>query len=87
MEKILEKLAEQLLRFDEASLTNLREKYRLRIEQFDGTKDWEKAVVIYCMINAISLKNTLFNENMLKRKKGKEKPPLPPGRPRLKRVK
>ncbi len=87
MEKILEKLAEQLLAFDEASLANLREKYRLRIEQFDGTKDWEKAVIVYCMINAISLKNTLFNENMLKKKKGKEKPSSSPGRPRLKRVK
>jgi hypothetical protein len=87
MEKVLEKLAEQLLAFDEASLANLREKYRLRIEQFDGTKDWEKAVIVYCMINAISLKNTLFNENMLKKKKGKEKPSPSPGRPRLKRVK
>lgn len=87
MEKVLEKLAEQLLAYDEASLANLREKYRLRIEQFDGTKDWEKAVVVYCMINAISLKNTLFNENMLKRKKGREKPSPPSGRPRLKRIK
>ncbi len=87
MEKALGRLAEQLLAFDEASLANLREKYRSRIEQFDGTKDWEKAVVIYCMINAISLKNTLFNENMLKRKRGKDKPFPPSGRPRLKRVK
>jgi hypothetical protein len=87
MEKVLEKLAEQLLAYDEASLANLREKYRLRIEQFDGTKDWEKAVIVYCMINAVSLKNTLFNENMLKKKKGKEKSPSSSGRPRLKRVK
>jgi hypothetical protein len=87
MEKILEKLAEQLLAYDEASLANLREKYRLRIEQFDGTKDWEKAVIVYCMINAVSLKNTLFNENMLKKKKGKEKPSPSSGRARLKRVK
>jgi len=70
MEKALEKLAEQILSFDEASLTHLREKYRLRIEKFDGTKDWEKAVIIYCMINAVSMKNTLFNENVLRRKKG-----------------
>ena len=89
MEKVLEKLAEQLLAYDEASLANLREKYRLRIEQFDGTRDWEKAVVIYCMINAVSLKNTLFNENILKRKKDKEKrsPHQGRGHPRLKRVK
>ena len=36
MEKALEKLAEQILSFDEASLVHLREKYRLRIEHFDG---------------------------------------------------
>jgi hypothetical protein len=89
MEKALEKLAEQLLAFDEASLANLREKYRLRIEQFDGTRDWEKAVIIYSMINAISLKNTLFNENVLKRKKDKEKRSSDErrGHPGLKRVK
>jgi len=37
----------------------------------------EKAVIVYCMINAVSLKNTLFNENMLKKKKGKRNPRLP----------
>jgi hypothetical protein len=73
MEKALEKLAEQILGFDEASLSGLREKYRLRIEQFDGTRDWERAVIIYSIINAVSLKNNLFNENVLKRKKGMEK--------------
>jgi len=86
VEKALEKLAEQILSFDEASLASLREKYRLRIEHFDGTKDWEKAVIIYCIINAVSLKNTLFNENVLKRRKEKERKPskTPPS---LKRVK
>lgn len=86
MEKALEKLAEQILSYDEASLAHLREKYRLRIEHFDGTKDWERAVIIYCIINAVSLKNTLFNENVLRRKKEKERKPLK-GPPRLKRVK
>jgi hypothetical protein len=85
MEKALQKLAEQILAFDEASLASLREKYRLRIEQFDGTKDWERAVIIYSIINAVSLKNNLFNENILKRKKGVEK--AISRRPGLKRVK
>jgi hypothetical protein len=85
MEKALEKLAEQILSFDEASLSSLREKYRLRIEKFDGTKDWERAVIIYSIINAVSLKNNLFNENMLKRKKGMEQTVL--RRRGLKRVK
>ena len=86
MERALEKLAEQILAFDEASLVHLREKYRLRIEHFDGTKDWEKAVIIYCIINAVSMKNTLFNENVLKRKKDKEAR-SPKRHPGLKRVK
>jgi hypothetical protein len=86
VEKALERLAEQILSFDEASLSNLREKYRLKIEHFDGTKDWEKSVVIYCIINGVSLKNTLFNENVLKRKGKKEEKPSR-GHPGLKRVK
>jgi hypothetical protein len=86
IEKALERLAEQILSFDEASLANLREKYRLRIEHFDGTKEWEKAVIIYCIINAVSLKNTLFNENVLRKKKEKEERP-PKSPPNLKRVK
>jgi len=86
MEKALEKLAEQILSFDEASLVHLRERYRLRIEHFDGTKDWEKAVIIYCIINAVSMKNTLFNENVLRRKKDEEEK-SPKGHPGLKRVK
>ena len=86
MEKALDKLAEQILSFDEASLASLREKYRLRIEQFDGTKEWEKAVIVYCIINAVSMKNTLFNENVLRRKKGKGEGSTM-RRPDLKRVK
>lgn len=86
MEKVLEKLAEQILSFDEASLVQLREKYRLRIENFDGTRDWEKAVIAYCLINAVSMKNALFNENVLKRNKQKKEKPSK-DRPGLRRVK
>ena len=86
MEKALERLAEQILSFDEASLTSLREKYRSRIETFDGTKDWEKAVVAYCIINAVSMKNSLFNENV-KRRKGGAGESASKNPPSLKRVK
>ncbi len=86
MEKALERLAEQILSFDEASLSNLKEKYRLKIEHFDGTKDWEKSVIIYCIINAVSVKNSLFNENVLKRKREKGGKP-PKNHAGLKRVK
>jgi len=89
MEKALGKLADQILAFDEASLTSLRERYRLRIEQFDGSKDWERSVMIYSIINAVSLKNTLFNENVLKRQKEKPSPGRgrKRGSPDLRRVK
>ncbi len=86
MEKALERLAEQILSFDEASLSSLREKYRLKIEHFDGTRDWEKSVIIFCVINAMSVKNSLFNENVLKRKGEKGGKP-PEGHVGLKRVK
>ncbi len=89
MEKALDRLAEQILGFDEASLAHLREKYRRRIENFDGTRDWERAVIIYCIINAVSMKNALFNENVAKQKMGKGEKPGSRGRvhPGLKRVK
>jgi hypothetical protein len=93
MEKALEKIAEQILSFDEASLIHVKEKYRLRIENFDGTKDWEKAVIAYCMINAVSMKNMMFNEKVLKRKRGEGEKVTPakqddkPKRPNLKRIK
>ncbi len=89
MEKALEKLAEKILGFDEASLASLREKYRLKIEHFDGTREWEKAVIILCIINAISMKNALFNEHVMKQKKEKVEKPASPGRipPDLRRVK
>jgi len=86
MEKSLERLAEQILSFDEASLSNLREKYRLKIEHFDGTREWEKSVIIYSIINAVSVKNSLFNKNVLKRRGEKGGKPLK-DHPLLKRVK
>jgi hypothetical protein len=90
MEQALEKLAERILSFDEASLVSLRDKYRQRIDHFDGTKEWEKAVIVYALINAVSMKNALFNENVKKGKRaGRAMDPGPsnPERPRLKRIK
>ena len=89
MQKALDRLAEQILGFDEASLASLREKYRLRIANFDGTRDWERAVITYCIINAVSMKNALFNENVVKQKTSKGEKPVPPRRlrPGLKRIK
>ena len=78
LENALDKIAEQIIALDEASLTQLRKLYLDRFFRFEPTKEWEKAVIIFCIINAVSMKNTLFNENILKRKKNKQaKSPTP----------
>jgi hypothetical protein len=46
-------------------------------------------VITFCIINAVSMKNSLFNENVLKKVKKKEErsSPQKQGRPGLKRIK
>lgn len=65
IEKALSKIAEQILAFDEASLRNLRAKYQTRINNFDTSKEWEKAVITYFIINSVITKNALFNQNIV----------------------
>ncbi|RJP58729.1 MAG: hypothetical protein C4549_03300 [Deltaproteobacteria bacterium] len=76
IEKALNKIAEQILAFDEASLRSLRAKYQTRISNFDTSKEWEKSVIVYFIINSVITKNSLFNQNLLAgkgKKGGKEK--------------
>jgi hypothetical protein len=74
LESALDKLAESILGLDEASLTALCEKYKHRMEQFEPTKAWEKAVIIFFIINAVRAKNHIFNEQIIKhRESGPEK--------------
>jgi predicted house-cleaning noncanonical NTP pyrophosphatase (MazG superfamily) len=65
IEKVLNKIAEQVLAFDEASLRSLRTKYHERISHFDTSKEWEKAVIVYFIINSVITKNALFNQNAM----------------------
>ncbi len=90
LESTLEKLAEKILGMDEASLTSLWEKYKFRMEDFDTSKEWEKAVIIFFIINSVRAKNHIFNENILKLQNTNEKPPAKPkkkGKPDLRLVK
>ena len=82
-ESSLDKLAEQILGLDEASLTSLLEKYKARMEHFDTSREWEKAVIIFFIINSVRAKNHIFNEKLLKLKKNQEKAPVKP----LKKIK
>ncbi|MEI7637040.1 MAG: hypothetical protein WCJ37_07005 [Syntrophus sp. (in: bacteria)] len=90
LDHTLEKMAEKILGFDEASLTSLWEKYKCKMERFEVSKEWEKAVIVFFIINAVRAKNHIFNEQI---QKMHDSPPSqearPPkrGKPDLKLVK
>jgi hypothetical protein len=97
--KALNRLADQILAFDEASLSSLLDEYRQKMDSFEPTREWERAVIIFFIINSMRVKNLMFNENILKKSakgQGEEEAPRKPSgdaskkkpRPgRLKRVK
>jgi len=63
MEKALLKLARQINAFDEASLMSLWEKYAEKVANFEPTKRWEEAVLVFNLIQSTRMKNQLFNYN------------------------
>jgi len=93
LETALNGIADRILALDEASLASLGEKYKKRMEKFDPSKEWERSVIIFFIINAVRVKNQLFNEQLLQQQKqppAAVKEPLPVGGqpwPPLKRVK
>ncbi len=93
IEKVLEKIADQVLALDEASLSTLRAKYHTRLQHFDATKEWERAVIIYFIINSVITKNNMFNDNIKRleeqRKHGnlRKTPPARVGKPHLTLIK
>ncbi len=87
-EKSLERLAEQILALDEASLASLWNKYKNRMENFDTSKEWEKSVIIFFIINAVRVKNKIFNEQIMQLQETQTGDKKPPGDvPYLKRIK
>ncbi len=89
LESSLNRLAEKILSLDEASLTSLLDRYKERMEHFEPSKEWEKAVVIFFIINAVRAKNHIFNEQMLRKIESGQEKPQPPakGKPDLRLVK
>lgn len=73
IEEVLLGLADRVLDFDEASLAQLQEKYLKKVSEFSPTREWERATVVYFMINSVRVKNKIFNEKV----KG-SRPPDPP---------
>ena len=64
IEEVLLSLADRVLDFDEASLVQLQEKYLKQVSDFSPTREWEKAIVVYFMINSIRVKNRIFNDKV-----------------------
>lgn len=86
LESALDKLAQQILALDEASLSSLWGKYKARMERFEPTKEWEKAVIVFFIINAVRAKNHLFNEQILHQREARPEA-KPKGKPDLRLVK
>jgi hypothetical protein len=89
IENSLDKIAENILYLDEASLASLWDKYKTKMEQFSFTPEWEKAVIIFSILNAVRVKNAIFNEQILSNQTPKETviSKRPHGKPHLKLVK
>ena len=88
LETSLDKIAENILYLDEASLTSLWDKYKSRMEQFSYSPEWEKSVIIFSIINSIRVKNAIFNEQLLSKVSKEAKPAKQKqGKPYLKLVK
>lgn len=63
MEHVLIKMARQLDALDEASLLVLWEQYAHKVANFEPSKRWEEAVLVFSLIQAKHWKNQLFNHN------------------------
>lgn len=68
MENMLKKIVAQLNTVDEASLTQLWEKYQQQAKEFEPTQRWEEAVLMLSLIQAVRWKNQLFNTKWAKEK-------------------
>jgi len=74
IEKTLENIAEKILTLDEASLTSLWGKYKAKLEHFEATREWEKAAIIFFIINSVKVKNSIFNKQIINQQNAAPKP-------------
>lgn len=77
MENMLLKMARQLNAMDEASLMALWNKYLQRVQDFDGSREWEEAAIVLSLLQAVRGKNQLFNTKWEEREAMRKNPPEP----------
>ncbi len=96
LEETIERIAETILNLDEASLAGLWGAYKARMDRFEASRAWERAVIACFLINGVRVKNQLFNDQILKQQAAAKAPkavkkPLATtrskGRPHLRRIK
>lgn len=73
MEKVLQKIARQLSKLDEASLMSLWQKYAEKVRRFEPSERWEEAVLILGIIQTMRFKNQLFNHHWLENEQGRDR--------------
>ncbi|HEY9074084.1 MAG TPA: hypothetical protein VIN67_08115 [Desulfobaccales bacterium] len=77
----IERLADRVLAYEETDLTALLSHFKTRMEQFEPTPEWERAVIAYFLINGVRVKNAL------KHGKARSRERSPECRPALRLVK
>jgi hypothetical protein len=55
----IERLADRVLAYEESDLSPLLHHFKTRMEQFEPTPAWERAVIAYFLINGVRVKNAL----------------------------
>lgn len=78
MQRVLEKMAQKLNEYDEASLMQLWHHYASQVHEFEPSKRWEEAALALCLIQAVHWKNQLFNYHLALTASPVDKEDLPP---------
>ncbi len=60
----IERLADKVLAIEETDLSKLLNHFKSRMEQFEPTPEWERAVIAYFLINGVRVKNALKHGKM-----------------------
>ena len=75
LEDTLNKIADKILHLDEASLVSLFDRYYKKMEHVEISKDWERSVIVFFLINAVRAKNQKLNDYIMKQQNGVPNPP------------
>ncbi len=78
MQRVLEKMAQKLNEYDEASLMHLWRHFAAQVREFEPTRRWEEAALALCLIQAVHWKNQLFNYQLALSASPADKGAMPP---------